>query len=65
MPRHTLRRFWETGSGLNFRTENQDHSLTARPQFPEYLETYFDKNTNKTLTWNGTVWVDAMGNPVE
>lgn len=65
MPRHTLRRFWETGSGLNFRTENQDHSLTARPQFPEYLETYFDKNTNKTLTWNGTVWVDAMGNPVD
>ena len=24
-----------------------------------------DKATNKTLTWNGTVWVDAMGNRVD
>ena len=60
-----LRRFWENGSGINFRTENQDHSRIARPQFPEYLETYFDKNTNKTLTWNGENWVDAMGNVVQ
>ena len=58
-----LNRFWADGSGLNFRTENLDHSRTERSKFPEYLETYFDKKTNKTLTWNGRIWVDAMGNP--
>ena len=25
---------------------------------------YFDRKTNKTLTGNGKLWVDAMGNPV-
>ena len=60
-----LNRFWADGSGLNFRTENLDHSRTERPKFPEYLETYFDKETNKTLTWNGEMWVDAMGSRVE
>ena len=59
------RRFWADGSGRNFRTENLDHSRTARPEAPEYLETYFDRKTNKTLTWNGTKWVDAMGNPAD
>ena len=58
-----LNRFWTDGSGLNFRTENLDHSRTERSKFPEYLETCFDKKTNKTLTWNGRIWVDAMGNP--
>ena len=57
-----LKRFWEKGSGINFRTENLDHSRTARPEYPEYLETYFDKKTKKTLTWDGAMWVDAMGN---
>ena len=60
-----LKRFWADGSGLNVRTENLNHSRTERPKFPEYLETYFDKKTNKTLTWNGSIWVDAMGTPVE
>ena len=55
--------FWAEGSGRNFRTVNLDHSMTERPKYPEYLETYFDKKTNKTLTWNGKIWVDAMGNP--
>ncbi len=58
-----LKRFWAEGSGVNFRTVNLNHSLSRRPDFPEYLETYFDKKTNKTLTWNGKIWVDAMGNP--
>jgi len=60
-----LNRFWADGSGINFRTENLNHSRTGRPKFPEYLETYFDKTTNKTLTWNGSIWVDAMGNSVD
>lgn len=34
-------------------------------EHPEYLETYFDKKTNKTLTWNGKMWIDAMGNPAD
>ena len=58
-----LKRFWAEGSGINFRTVNLNHTLSNRPEFPEYLETYFDKKTNKTLTWNGRIWVDAMGNP--
>ena len=60
-----VNRFWAKGSGHNFRTVNLDHSMTSRPEHPEYLETYFDKKTNKTLTWNGKTWVDAMGNPVD
>lgn len=60
-----LHRFWQDGHGLNFRTENLDHSRSERPKWPEYLETYFDKRTNKTLTWNGAMWVDAIGNKVE
>ena len=60
-----VNRFWAKGSGHNFRTVNLDHSMTSRPEHPEYLETYFDKATNKTLTWNGEMWVDAMGNRVD
>ncbi len=60
-----VNRFWAEGSGHNFRTVNLDHSMTSRPEHPEYLETYFDKTTDKTLTWNGEMWVDAMGNRVD
>ncbi len=60
-----LKRFWAEGSGIEFRTVNLNHSMTSRPDYPEYLETYFDKKTNKTLTWNGKIWVDAMGNPAD
>ena len=60
-----LKRFWDDGHGVNFRTENLNHSRTERPEYPEFLETYFDRTTNRTLTWNGTMWVDAMGNPAD
>ena len=60
-----INRFWEKGSGESFETLNLRHSRVARPENPEFLETYFDKKTNKTLTWNGKIWVDAMGNPVK
>ena len=60
-----LERFWKDGHGINFKTKNLDHSLSERPANPEYLETYFDKFTNKTITWNGREWVDAMGKVVE
>ena len=60
-----LKRLWKDGHGVNFKTMNLDHSLSERPSNPEYLETHFDKSTNKTITWNGKEWVDAMGNAVE
>ena len=60
-----LHRFWDDGHGLNFRTENLNHSRLERPEYPEYLETYFDKAMNKTLTWNGSHWVDSMGNSAD
>ena len=59
-----LTRFWEDGHGHNIQSVNQNHRRDMRPEFPEYLETYFDAATNKTLTWNGEFWVDAMGNKV-
>ena len=60
-----LRSFWKPGHGVNFRTINLKRPLDERPDGPEYLETYFDKKTNKTLTWNGSFWVDAMGNKAD
>ena len=58
-------KFWKNGHGINFHTENLNHSHVKRPVHPEFLETYFDRDTNRTLTWNGTIWVDAMGNPAD
>ena len=57
--------FWKEGHGLGFTTYNLRHERNTRPTEPEYLETYFDPKTEKTLTWTGKRWVDAMGNPVE
>lgn len=54
--------FWKKGHGKNFKTVNLLTDRTKRPPHPEYLETYFDAATNKTLTYNGEIWVDAMGN---
>jgi len=56
--------FWENGHGRNFTTVNLYHDRTSRPKYPEYLENYFDTETNKLITWNGQHWVDAMGNIV-
>ena len=56
--------FWENGHGRNFSTVNLYHDHNSRPKYPEYLEQYFDKDTNKLLVWNGQYWVDAMGNIV-
>ena len=58
-----IQNFWANGAGMNFRTVNLDHSLTERPQHPEYLETYFDRKTGQTLTWNGEMWLNAFGVP--
>ena len=55
--------FWKPGSGENMRTHNLFHSRFKCPEHPEFLETYFDEETDKTYTWNGRVWVDAAGLP--
>lgn len=60
-----LNHFWKNGHGKNFTTVNLYHDHNSRPEGPEYLETYFDAKTNKTITWTGENWVDAMGNIVE
>jgi hypothetical protein len=59
-----LKHFWEDGHGRNVTTVNLNHKRTELPEYPEYLEQFFDSQTNKTLTWNGSNWVDAMGNIV-
>ena len=57
-----LKRFWKEGHGRNIKTVNQNHSRTELPEFPEFLESCFDMESNKTVTWNGRDWVDATGN---
>ena len=56
--------FWKQGHGLNMRTTNLYHDRNSRPECPEYLETYFDRETKRMITWTGDEWVDALGNPV-
>lgn len=36
-----------------------------RPENPVPGQTYFDTSFNKLGIWNGTMWVDSMGNPLE
>lgn len=57
--------FWEKGHGKNFTTINLLHEKNTRPQYPEYLEQYFDTELNKLIIWTGEKWVDAMGNVAE
>ncbi|MCQ2380180.1 MAG: hypothetical protein MJ025_04585 [Victivallaceae bacterium] len=56
-----LKRFFEPGCGMDFRVTNEDHSPVERPENPEYLETYFDRASNRSFTWNGSEWVDSSG----
>ena len=60
-----MNHFWKDGFGRNFTTVNLFHERNKRPEYPEYLENYFDVNLNKLITWTGDKWVDAMGNAVE
>ena len=58
--------FWKNGHGKNVKTINLKHNLsgTVKPIYPEYLEKFFDISTNKLLTWNGSNWVDGLGNVI-
>ena len=59
-----VNKFWKDGHGKGFKTVNLDNNLcgTTRPTNPDYLCEFFDTSTNKMLRWNGTNWVDGMGN---
>lgn len=50
--------FWKLdNSGKGIRTRNLDHNGYTQPNYPEYLEKYFDVTNNAWKTWNGTQWV--------
>lgn len=56
----TAQHFWKNnGSGKCIRTRNlnSDHTGYSMPNAGEYLEQYFDTNTNTWKTWNGSAWV--------
>lgn len=59
-------KFWKDGHGRGFKTVNLDNNLcgTTRPSNPDFLCEFFDTTSNKMLRWNGTKWVDPMGNIV-
>ena len=59
-----VNKFWKNGQGKGFKTINLDNNLagTTRPTNPDYLCEFFDTSSNKMLRWNGTNWVDSMGN---
>ena len=59
-----IKYFWSDGHGRNVVTVNQKNLRLKRSKAPEFLETFFDVETNKILTWNGSNRVDAMGNIV-
>lgn len=59
-----IKSFWKNGHGRNVRTINLNHDRISRPENPEYLTSYFDTRSNRMLIWNGSDWVDTLGNIV-
>lgn len=60
--------FWEPGSGINVLTRNTSHKFAGatseRPQSPNIMESYYDKEINKIIFYNGTNWIDCMGKTI-
>ena len=49
----------------DFKKRIGDPATTSnRPQNPIIGQCYFDTTLNKPVWFNGSVWVDALGNPV-
>ena len=62
--------FWEKGSGERFFTRNSAHSLSGtsaerESYMPMYMQQYYDTDLEKLLIYNGSDWVDTMGNAAE
>ena len=58
--------FWEKGSGQRFFTRNSAHSLSGtsaerESYLPMYMQQYYDTDLEKLLIYNGSDWVDVMG----
>ena len=59
--------FWADGYGHNMKTVNMAHaesgtSTERATYYPQYMQKYFDTTLNKLLIYNGSNWVDTMGN---
>ena len=62
-------KFWEEGSGHNFKTVNLTHaqggtSSLRKTYAPNYMQQYFDTDLNKLLIYDGNSWKDLLGNSV-
>ena len=64
----TSYRFWENGSGGQFETRQSYNKIigttSERPVDVSVNTQYFDTTLNKMIVYNGTGWVDFMGNNV-
>ncbi len=60
-----LHTFWKKGHGSGIKTVNLYHDGLKHPEYPGFLEEYFDRAKNIKYIWNGEYWVDPMGNRCE
>lgn len=63
-------KFWEDGSGHNFKTINLTHarggtSSLRKAYTPNYMQQYYDTSLNKLLIYDGVSWKDLLGNEVD
>lgn len=63
-------KFWEDGSGHNFKTVNLTHaqggpSSLRKTYAPNYMEQYYDTDLNKLLIYDGVSWKDLLGNNID
>lgn len=61
--------FWTAGHGHNIKTVNKAHSESGTTAerltyTPQYMQTYYDTTLHKLLIYDGTSWVDSMGNTI-
>lgn len=62
-------KFWADGSGELFRTTNMVHERKGTTAnrglfYPMFMQEYFDTDENKMLVFDGTNWIDMIGNIV-
>lgn len=62
--------FWKEGSGKNFNTINLTQANGGTSELRKsygahYMQHFFDTDLNKEVIFNGTNWVDCLGNIVQ
>ena len=60
-------KFWEDGHGKNVSTKNMAHAQSGTTSerltyTPNYMQQYYDTDLNKLLIYDGTSWIDVLGN---